>query len=346
MTESGGGISIIGSASISLEAETFSGGEAIYAECKTANNNCYAVEGFAPTGDYAAYFYGGKGVYVESDDASQPALDARAYASSAYAVRGESSAYRAGYFKSGSSGSYSLFVDTQDGPTQSTAGLNVRGTVRVEGGLVVAGSKSGYVVDEMQNADNVALETGDVVVVADENGPPVLGNIPVPRVKLASSANDTAVVGVVDEMMYVPDTATRSAFEEQQQADHDAASQANQVKQGQRAENSRENKIAIANATIANRVSDAAGTVHADPAATKALPGRYCSVVTLGAFKAVKVDANFGAIKAGDLLTTSPHAGYAMEVSDKLAASGAIIGKALSSLSSGTGTVTVLVTLK
>jgi hypothetical protein len=60
----------------------------------------------------------------------------------------------------------------------------------------------------------------------------------------------------------------------------------------------------------------------------------------------VKADANFGAIRAGDLLTTSPHAGYAMKVTDKAAATGAIIGKALSSLDKGTGTVTVMVTLK
>jgi hypothetical protein len=60
----------------------------------------------------------------------------------------------------------------------------------------------------------------------------------------------------------------------------------------------------------------------------------------------VKVDATFGAIRAGDLLTTSTTAGYAMKVSDKAAAIGAIIGKALGNLEIGTGTIPVLVMAK
>src|SRR5262245_37522882 len=134
-----------------------------------------------------------------------------------------STAHRAGYFKSLSNVKYSLFVDTQDGPTQDTAGLNVRGTIRGEGNLVISGSKAGYVVDEMQNADSLNLEPGDVVVIAEDSSAPVLGQIPVPRIKLATNANDTAVVGVVDQIMYVPDEATRNAYEAQQQADHEAA---------------------------------------------------------------------------------------------------------------------------
>ncbi len=77
--------------------------------------------------------------------------------------------------------------------------------------------------------------------------------------------------------------------------------------------------------------------------ATRAEKGGYVSVVTLGSFKVVKVDASFGAIHSGDLLTTSSHAGYAMKVTDKVQAIGAIIGKALGNLDSGTGTIPVLV---
>jgi hypothetical protein len=188
----------------------------------------------------------------------------------------------------------------------------------------------------MQNADSVNLELGDVVVIAENSSAPVLGKIPVPRIKLAANANDTAVVGVVDQIMYVPDQATRNAYELQQQADHEAAT---------RSQNNIENRPGPM-ADIQNRISDEAGTLHPDSHATSASPGGYCSVVTLGAYKAVKVDATFGAIRAGDLLTTSSHAGYAMKVTDKAAASGAIIGKALSSLDKGIGTVTVMVTLK
>src|SRR6476620_7824019 len=103
-------------AGIAGDFETRSGGEAVYAACLQSGNNCYALEGYAPTGDYAGYMYGGKGVYAESDDAAQPGLDGNAYGSSSYGVSGESAAYRGGYFKSDSNVLYSLYVDDVDGP--------------------------------------------------------------------------------------------------------------------------------------------------------------------------------------------------------------------------------------
>jgi len=291
----------------------------------SASGSGDALYGSANTGS-GGYFFSsqGNGVY------------ASAVGSNGYAGYFYSAAYRGGYVKSGNSGLYSLFVDTQDGPSQGTSGLDVNGSMRAEGNLYIAGSKAGYVVDEMQNADSVNLEAGDVVVIADDSSAPVLGNIPVPRVKLAASPNDTSVVGVVDQVMYVPDQATRDAYEAQRKADRDAASRAE--KNG----GTKDRPMA----DIQNRISDATGTLHVDNDSVSARPGRYCSVVTLGAYKAVKADASFGPIHAGDLLTTSSHAGYGMRVNDKAAASGAIIGKALSSLASGTGTVTVMVTLK
>jgi hypothetical protein len=75
-------------------------------------------------------------------------------------------------------------------------------------------------------------------------------------------------------------------------------------------------------------------------------PGEYLSVVTLGAFKAIKVDASYGSIRPGDLLVSSPTPGYAMKASDRIRAIGAVIGKALGSLESGTGVIPVLVTLQ
>lgn len=53
-----------------------------------------------------------------------------------------------------------------------------------------------------------------------------------------------------------------------------------------------------------------------------------------------------GAIRAGDLLTTSSTPGHAMKVTDHAAAQGATIGKAMSSLESGRGLVLVLVNLQ
>lgn len=291
---------------------------------------------FSSANNDAADFHGNNwGIYVVNHG-SHPAIQSFAYHDGSYGGYFTSDIYRAGYFKSGSPSFYSLFVDAQNGPTQTLAALEVRGSISGEGDLVIAGSKAGYVVDEMQNADSVNLEPGDVVVIAEDSSAPVLGQIPVPRIKLATNANDTAVVGVVDQVMYVPDAATRAAYEAQETADHDAAA---------RAQNDPGNKQEWM-ANIANRISDEAGTLHRDSYATSATPGGYCSVVTLGAYKAVKADASFGAIRAGDLLTTSSRAGYVMRVADKAAASGAIVGKALSSLAAGTGRVTVMVTLK
>jgi hypothetical protein len=61
---------------------------------------------------------------------------------------------------------------------------------------------------------------------------------------------------------------------------------------------------------------------------------------------ACKVDADHGAIAAGDLLTSSPTPGHAMRVADRQAAFGAVIGKALRPLAAGRGMIPVLVTLQ
>jgi len=59
-----------------------------------------------------------------------------------------------------------------------------------------------------------------------------------------------------------------------------------------------------------------------------------------------KVDADQGAIRVGDLLTTSSTAGHAMKAADKARAFGAVIGKALQPISSGKGLIAVLVSLQ
>lgn len=56
-------------------------------------------------------------------------------------------------------------------------------------------------------------------------------------------------------------------------------------------------------------------------------------------------DSN-GAIAPGDLLTTSDRPGRAMKATDMAAAQGAILGKAMTALTEGTGLVLVLVTLQ
>jgi len=60
----------------------------------------------------------------------------------------------------------------------------------------------------------------------------------------------------------------------------------------------------------------------------------------------VKCDAGAEAIRAGDLLTTSGRPGHAMAAADPARSSGAILGKAMTSLEAGTGMVLVLVSLQ
>ena len=73
-------------------------------------------------------------------------------------------------------------------------------------------------------------------------------------------------------------------------------------------------------------------------------PGDYLTIVTLGAYKAIKADASFGAIMPGDRLVASPNPGHAMRTDSPLP--GAIIGKALEPLRAGVGVIPVIVTLQ
>jgi hypothetical protein len=59
-----------------------------------------------------------------------------------------------------------------------------------------------------------------------------------------------------------------------------------------------------------------------------------------------KVSAENGPIHRGDLLVTSSTAGYAMKGTDRSRFVGAVIGKAMGSLETGTGVIEVLVTLQ
>jgi len=73
-------------------------------------------------------------------------------------------------------------------------------------------------------------------------------------------------------------------------------------------------------------------------------PGEYLTIVTLGAYKAIKVDASYGAIAPGDLLVASPNPGHAMRATAPKP--GTVIGKALGALLSDAGVIPVIVTLQ
>ncbi len=57
-------------------------------------------------------------------------------------------------------------------------------------------------------------------------------------------------------------------------------------------------------------------------------------------------DASYGAIKPGDLITTSDTPGHAMKVKDRQKAQGAIIGKAMTSLDKSKGLILMLISLQ
>jgi hypothetical protein len=59
-----------------------------------------------------------------------------------------------------------------------------------------------------------------------------------------------------------------------------------------------------------------------------------------------KVDAQYGAIAVGDLLTTSRTPGHAMKADDPLKAFGSVIGKALRPLAAGQGLIPILIALQ
>jgi hypothetical protein len=59
-----------------------------------------------------------------------------------------------------------------------------------------------------------------------------------------------------------------------------------------------------------------------------------------------KVDAGFGKVEVGDLLTTSPTPGHAMKTDDPIRAFGAVIGKALRPLNEGQGLIPILIALQ
>jgi hypothetical protein len=83
-------------------------------------------------------------------------------------------------------------------------------------------------------------------------------------------------------------------------------------------------------------VMKAEGQPHAEGEHPLAMTGRVWCLA----------DAAHGAIQRGDRLTTSPTVGHAMKALDPARADGAVIGKAMSELESGTGLVLVLVNLQ
>ena len=194
-----------------------------------------------------------------------------------------------------------------EGSSSSPAGYGVwsTGDVHVVGDLFVSGSKGGYVSDIVMNSGTEPLEPGDVVEIVGYDEA-VVGDIPVIRVQKSSSASSTAVLGPVD-----------------------CALQLSQQEPSNR------------NAKLPERLQYKSQQYYIHKTFGAIPPGGHGRVVTLGAYKTIKVDASFGRIKPGDCLVTSPRAGYAMSTTDPK--TGTVIGKALGKLDSGSESIPVMV---
>jgi hypothetical protein len=94
---------------------------------------------------------------------------------------------------------------------------------------------------------------------------------------------------------------------------------------------------------IGEHVADTEQTeTYDDPSVIE--PGSLLQVVTLGAFRAIKVDASYAPIRPGDLLVSSDNPGHARR--NDYPSVGTVVGKALGELESGTGTIPVMVSLQ
>jgi hypothetical protein len=87
-----------------------------------------------------------------------------------------------------------------------------------------------------------------------------------------------------------------------------------------------------------------AGEFQEEASGTAEIAGPSKVPVALSGVALCKVDAGYGSILPGDLLSTSPTAGYAMRTDDPRP--GTILGKALQPLDTGTGLIKVLVMLR
>lgn len=243
--------------------------------------------------------------------------------STAWAVRGDSDTTGAVLGRATGTGYYAVRGSNADGiggyfwnSTTSYYSLraqNIQGDsapgLYVRGTSMFTGAKTGYVAELCQNTGPEVLEPGDVVVIVGYSEA-VLGEIPVMLVRKAREASATGVVGIVD-VRQVVNPSSEGMF-----SDPESTS-------------SPEAEVHVAEGPIRQ--------------------GDYLLVVTLGAYKGIKVDASLGRIRPGDLLTASSNGGYAMKAapltvdSVTFYAPGTIIGKALGSLDEGTGVIPVFV---
>ena len=205
--------------------------------------------------------------------------------------------------------------------------LVVRGNLHATGAVTSGDSVGCYITAHFRNSSSTMLEKGDVVVLhggvrieVDRYGQD--DNIPVPYVRLSSKANHTRVCGIVAGLLVEDELKAPPG-----------------VREG-----SKKNGETISDGVKRLQVFTAEQREGLDR--KKVGPSQFGKMVIGGCFATCKVDAGPGAIRIGDLLTTSTTRGHAQKVTDRAAAAGSILGKALQAIEKGTGTIPVLVMLQ
>ena len=199
---------------------------------------------------------------------------------------------------------FSVFRDGQNGLEQELLRLDE------EGNLLLKGSVRPSSMDLAEYFTvSEPVGVGDVLVASREN----LGTL-----KLGRKAGDPAVVGIVSAE---PGVLLGSGI----------------------------TRIATADPALAANLAQARelGDTKTEQALWSQLEAKFEQThapVALAGTLLAKVDAGYGAIQVGDLLTTSPTVGHAMRADDPRP--GTILGKALESLDAGTGLIKVLVMLR
>jgi hypothetical protein len=233
----------------------------------------------------------------------------------------------------GTTGRFQIWGATRASPTAFVNLLHLdceTGNLSIRGSISAGGGKAGYVTDQFVNAHGDALEQGDVVVLGGKDVALTFGvndNIPIPEADMAQAAYDTRVCGIVAE---VHGEVTRSRQTEE--------APGMEAPKPRRTRGQRAQPEPTPRAFSTDELSELKST--------EVQPGQIGTMVTLGAYAHCKVDAKYGAIEVGDLLTTSPTKGHAQKVLEPDKAVGAIIGKALASRERGRGKIPVLVMLQ
>lgn len=286
----------------------------------------------------------GEGIYGSTNYTATDVAGVKGWSRSGYGVHGAPWDGYAGVYGEAWNGRGGLFYTHYGGPgiyAESNWGYGayISHSLYVVGNIIATGSKAGYVVDIVRNADEVVLQPGDVVAVVGVSDP-ILGEIPVMEVRRATSAMPTAVVGVVDQVFVhdgKPEIVSSACVQQREKIERERQSVATPQPQPDQTDQTVLDHPIIS--PLPHNCSASEGLFAVD----SIQPGDYFSIVTMGAYKVIRVDASYGAIQPGDLLVASPNPGYAMKASNPQP--GTIIGKALAPWVSGTGAIPVFITL-